>query len=225
MAQPTLAFTKALPKVELHAHLTGSISITTLHDIWISRQDDTENLDPDLTDPVTTIPQGQSSINVATFFPLFDKYIYSLVDNLAAIRYATREVLLDFMDDGVVYIELRTTPRAIPARGISKEDYVRAVLETMTAFMRETNWNMVAYLILSIDRRNTLEQAMEVVNLAIKYHNNDEPGSSVSHIVISRELTSIPAIPPINHTTIRVSLRTLSHAKTCSVLTPTHSES
>lgn len=78
-----------------------------------------------------------------------------------------------------MYIELRTTPRAIPAKGVSKEDYVRVVLETMTAFMRKTARRMTAYLILSVDRRNTLEEAMEVAELALKYRSAETTSSSV----------------------------------------------
>lgn len=176
METTDLTFTKSLPKIELHAHLTGSISKTTLHQIWQS-QKATSNTP--LSDPLTAIPTGQGEINVSTFFPIFDKYIYNLIDNLDAIRFATRSVLEDFLDDGVVYVELRTTPRAILAKGMSKEDYVRVVLETMTAFMEETERKMTAYLILSIDRRNTLEEAMEVAELALKYRSAESSSSSV----------------------------------------------
>jgi adenosine deaminase len=54
--KPDLAFTKALPKVELHAHLTGSISRKCLHDIWLQK----ESQDPtfELEDPLTAIPHA-----------------------------------------------------------------------------------------------------------------------------------------------------------------------
>jgi hypothetical protein len=54
--QPDLAFTKALPKIELHAHLTGSISRKCLHNIWLQKK----SRDPsfELEDPLTTIPHA-----------------------------------------------------------------------------------------------------------------------------------------------------------------------
>jgi hypothetical protein len=54
--QPDLAFTKALPKVELHAHLTGSISRKCLHNIWLQKK----SRDPtfSLEDPLTAIPHA-----------------------------------------------------------------------------------------------------------------------------------------------------------------------
>jgi hypothetical protein len=54
--QPDLAFTKALPKIELHAHLTGSISRKCLHNIWLQKK----SRDPsfELEDPLTAIPHA-----------------------------------------------------------------------------------------------------------------------------------------------------------------------
>ena len=74
-------------------------------------------------------------------------------------------MLNDFYNDGVVYLELRTTPRDVP--GLGKEGYVHTVLECIKSF--EGKGRMSTYLILSIDRRNSPEQAMEVVDLAVKY--------------------------------------------------------
>jgi adenosine deaminase len=68
-----------------------------------------------------------------------------------------------------VYIELRTTPRAIPDRGVTKGDYVKTVLDILKAHNGNDTNAMRAYLILSIDRRNTIAEAEEVVDLAIKY--------------------------------------------------------
>lgn len=76
----------------------------------------------------------------------------------------------DFQLDGVVYLELRTTPRPLPAANMTKDDYVRNILEVITAH-NNTN-SMRAFLILSIDRRNTPTEAEEVVDLAIKYQSS-----------------------------------------------------
>lgn len=76
-------------------------------------------------------------------------------------------MLRNFEKDGVVYLELRTTPRAISAE-ISKNDYVALVLETINHFNAQSS-TMVTKLILSIDRRNSLEEANEVVDLALEF--------------------------------------------------------
>jgi adenosine deaminase len=80
-------------------------------------------------------------------------------------------VLEDFQADGVVYVEFRTTPRAIPSRGITKDDYVKTILDVLRTHNEQDRNNMRAFLILSIDRRNTAAEAQEVVDLALKYKN------------------------------------------------------
>ncbi|KAK2764341.1 hypothetical protein FQN54_009034 [Arachnomyces sp. PD_36] len=103
---------------------------------------------------------------VSRFFTVFSSCIYQLCSDLDSLKYATRSVLQDFQDDGVRYLELRTTPRANEAHGISKDKYVETVLETIHDFKND---QMSTYLILSIDRSNTASQALDVVDLAIKY--------------------------------------------------------
>lgn len=78
-------------------------------------------------------------------------------------------MLADFQADGVVYIELRTTPRAVPARNISKDNYVKTVLDVIQKHNETDGNTMRAFLILSVDRRNAADEAQEVVDLALKY--------------------------------------------------------
>ncbi|KAI1508344.1 Add, Adenosine deaminase [Pyrenophora tritici-repentis] len=169
-------FARRLPKIEvllqppgfrLHAHLTGSISRECLHDIWVTKS----AKDPDLhvQDPLVAIPPGKVDYDIKTFFPLFSSYIYRLCSDIASIEYSTRAVLREFQDDGLVYIELRTTPRAIPEAGVTKEDYVRTVLDILKAHNDDSRNTMRAFLIVSIDRRNSIAEADEVVDLAFKY--------------------------------------------------------
>ena len=58
------SFTKALPNVELHAHLTGSVSRKTLRLIWRSKK----AADPDLEleDPFLAIPAAAEGVDVGT---------------------------------------------------------------------------------------------------------------------------------------------------------------
>ncbi|CAG5180811.1 uncharacterized protein ALTATR162_LOCUS9437 [Alternaria atra] len=161
------AFTKGLPKIELHAHLTGSISRDCLHHIWVTKK--ARDPDLDLEDPLVAIPTGKVDYDIKTFFPLFSSYIYRLCSDLPSIQYSTKAVLQDFQHDGVVYVELRTTPRAIPGENVTKENYVKTILDQIKAHNHDANNTMRAFLILSIDRRNNTTEAEEVVDLAIKY--------------------------------------------------------
>jgi adenosine deaminase len=77
--------------------------------------------------------------------------------------------LQDFQTDGVIYLELRTTPRAIPENGITKDDYVKTVLNILNSWNNNAANTMRAHLILSVDRRNSAAQADQVLDLCLKY--------------------------------------------------------
>lgn len=164
-----IAFTKSLPKLELHAHLTGSISPQCLHEIWKQERSATPAMT--LQDPLEAMSKDKLW-DIITFFPLFSKYIYQLCSTPASIIYSTNAVLHDFKDDGVVYLELRTTPRS--SSSMSKEDYVTTILSCIDSFPGRDI--MTTYLILSIDRRNSPEEAMQLVDLAIKYRSRGVVG-------------------------------------------------
>ncbi|TGO13271.1 hypothetical protein BTUL_0073g00390 [Botrytis tulipae] len=156
----------SLPKIELHAHLSGSISRQCLHEVWLQKWEKGETT---MQDPLVEMPVDKFDYDLETFFPLFSRYIYALVNDLASLIYTTNSVLSDFEADGVIYLELRTTPRAIPSAGITKEMYVQTILDCI-AQHNNSNGSMKTNLILSIDRRNDAQTAMDVVELAYKYH-------------------------------------------------------
>jgi adenosine deaminase len=170
-------FTQALPKVELHAHLSGSISRATLHKIW---QDKTSTAKDDneiqLVDPAVALIPAGTFPTIISFFQIFNDYIYNLVNDQESIAYATRAVIEDFQRDGVRYLELRTTPRSIPGAGISREEYVKIVLEALSQYHKAqlnsgaNDTDLIeVHLILSIDRTMTASEADEIVNLVAKY--------------------------------------------------------
>jgi adenosine deaminase len=158
---------------QLHAHLSGSISRQCLHDIWLQKTSNNYSDGPVLQDPLIEMPEDKYDYDLETFFPLFSRYIYALCNDASSILYSTNSVLKSFQDDGVVYLELRTTPRAIPSAGITKDHYIRLILSCISSFKSST---MTTRLILSIDRRNSEQEAMEVVDLAMKYRSEGVVG-------------------------------------------------
>lgn len=113
-----------------------------------------------------------------SFFPLFSSYIYHLVNDAESLEYTTKAVVADFARDGVVYVELRTTPRALPGAGLDKAGYVEAVLDTVAAAQAEVEaerrsggggGGIVVRLLLSMDRRDTAAGAAEAVALAARF--------------------------------------------------------
>ncbi|KAI1094328.1 Metallo-dependent hydrolase [Rostrohypoxylon terebratum] len=153
---------KSMPKIELHAHLTGSISRRCLHEIWQVKKAAGKT---DLEDPLLVMPPDRHDYDLKTFFPLFSSYIYNLINDVSSLEHSTKSVVTDFARDGVVYLELRTTPRAMPLDGLDKAGYVEAVLRAIEDAQEDAPM-LHTRLILSIDRRNTPSEASEVVALA-----------------------------------------------------------
>jgi len=109
-----------------------------------------------------------------SFFPLFSRYIYALCSDIPSIVRTTDSVLRSFAADGVIYLELRTTPRAIPSAHVTKAQYIETILDC-TARSNVTGL-MKTSLILSIDRSNTSAIAKEVVDLALAYRDQGVVG-------------------------------------------------
>lgn len=114
---------------------------------------------------IARVPLNRILIHPISFFPLFSKYIYALCNDIPSLTYTTTSVLEAFHADGVVYLELRTTPRAIPFANLTAEDYVRTILSCIAAF-NTTHTSMRTSLLLSIDRRHSLPTALAIVSLA-----------------------------------------------------------
>jgi len=195
-----VAFALNLPKAELHAHLSGSISVKTMHHLWALGR--SQGRYKDLEDPRHVIEPGGDSINLVTFFPLFEKYIHRLIDDVEPVKATTRQVLDDFEADGVRYLELRSTPRGNKSTGLTKAAYVAAVNELLTEWnIRPVNATseheprdvMIARLILCVDRGMTVEEADEVVDLAIQYsagRKSTSPANVNKHPGVSSPVTN-----------------------------------
>ncbi|XP_067952150.1 adenosine deaminase-like protein isoform X2 [Watersipora subatra] len=105
------------------------------------------------------------------------KLVHSIVNDLDSLYQATCAVIDDFANDGVVYLELRSTPRAIAETDVTQDSYMRTVLRAIRDKTSESELGpydgkrrpIVVRYLAAIDRRNSVEHAMETVDLAIKY--------------------------------------------------------
>eukprot|EP00049_Salpingoeca_infusionum_P027220 m.31151 g.31151 ORF g.31151 m.31151 type:complete len:389 (+) comp9376_c0_seq1:63-1229(+) len=181
---------QGLPKVELHAHLTGSVSSTTIMEL-LQEQGTASQFDN--LEQIIKVTQSDSR-TLDECFSLFP-VIHQLLTTKDAIMKATRDVLREFKEDGVVYVELRTTPRANPETGMTKEAYLDTVIEAMNAASHE--YEILAALVVSVDRSKSIEEAYENVQLAIDYAGNGVVGVDLSgnpHVGEFKEL-----MPPLIH--------------------------
>ncbi|KAI1933532.1 hypothetical protein LOZ65_000165 [Ophidiomyces ophidiicola] len=134
--------------------MSGSRSRECLQELWVRAKE--SDINCTIPNPMEVMPKGKID---------FDLETQSRYD-IEGLRYSTRRVLQGFQDDGVRYLELRTTPRENQRHEVSKNDYVSAVLDVIDEF---ENDQMSTYLILSIDRTKSAASALEVVDLAVEY--------------------------------------------------------
>ncbi|KAK5664317.1 hypothetical protein OQA88_535 [Cercophora sp. LCS_1] len=132
------------------------------------------------------MPPGKHDFDLTTFFPLFSSYTYRLINDAWSVTYTTLSVLEDFAADGVVYLELRTTPRSTST--FTPTAYVQTVLSAISQFSA-TNKTMHTRLILSIDRRHSLATAHQTLLLARKFSDSGVVGLDLcgdpSHLSIA----------------------------------------
>jgi len=153
-------FYELLPKVELHAHLNGSISPATMGALLdLHRKNWPEEVMP--MDCDTLIEKGKTG----TFDDPFRMFaiIHTITDNPEAVRMAARDVIKEFDDDGVKYLELRSTPREVEGR-MTKRQYCESVLEEMLA-AEQDGLKIKVKLLLAVDRRklDCFEETVELL--------------------------------------------------------------
>ncbi|KAL1745542.1 hypothetical protein HDZ31DRAFT_63036 [Schizophyllum fasciatum] len=164
-----VTFLQVLPKAELHAHLNGSIPLSVLHSL-ASEYAERVNSSGPLTVPSAAIEAGirslQSGVNLDTIHSFFDLFpaIYALTSTPDTVARTARAVLADFLDGAnpqCAYLELRSTPRAVPATAMTRLAYVEAVLGEVERYPADR-----AALIVSLDRRMSDHDAAECIAIA-----------------------------------------------------------
>ncbi|TIC57624.1 Metallo-dependent hydrolase [Wallemia mellicola] len=160
-------FLYSLPnRVELHAHLNGSIPIETLESLAQSSKESSEGIE--------VFKNGISLDEIADFFDLFPA-IYSLTSTRETVTLClilifskvTVDVLRSFLhDQNATKIELRSTPRATPH--MTRYQYIQAVVDGIEIVEKTLGENRIG-LIVSVDRRMSAEDANEVVTLASQF--------------------------------------------------------
>lgn len=162
-------FCHRLPKVELHAHLNGSVSQATLKKlISAQRQDGVKSPDNGVKSLDCFTLEG-TPLDERAYSQAFDvfKLLHTLVGDLAAVRTITEDVIREFREDNVFYLELRSTPKSLS--GTTKRDYIKTIVEVIHSMAGELPDMTVKFLV-SIDRARGLADATENLELAIDFH-------------------------------------------------------
>ncbi|KAJ3648715.1 hypothetical protein Zmor_020494 [Zophobas morio] len=147
-------FCKNLPKIELHAHLNGSLSASILQKLGCSSEDI-------LGYQKLTQQVFAQEKRLQECFSLF-KIAHNSTNNRKAVYEATKYVVEEFRADNVIYLELRTTPRR--EENMTKIDYIEAVVKGI----QDAQEGIITKLLLSIDRGHDLKTSEESMDAIIK---------------------------------------------------------
>lgn len=159
---------KAMPKIDLHRHLEGSLRLETLFDIAQKFDldvvaNDLEALRPQVQ--ITNDPPNHDAF-LSKFHVL--RHFYRTPEMISRLVY---EVVADAALDNVHYLELRFSPQAQSrVRGFALEDVTKWVIEAVNKASRD--YNIVVGLIITLVRHDPIEQAHKVARIAIDNKDN-----------------------------------------------------
>ncbi|XP_011157608.2 adenosine deaminase-like protein [Solenopsis invicta] len=154
-----MEFCRKLPKVELHAHLNGSLSVNILRNLCIMNHSKVAS-------------EYQDLVNITNFsslsecFKIFD-IAHALTSSPQTVFTAACDVIKEFYEDNVIYLELRSTPRAVKDV-MTKVEYLQAIIQAIEVSKSKFPQILVKLLV-SINRKEGFESAEENINLAIEF--------------------------------------------------------
>ncbi len=167
---------RLLPKCELHAHLNGSLGPHTVQSLLrLHRDRHPEKEAPGLPEGWNSAAKGgQDHMNkddtfeaVFAMFPLAQR----LTSFPEAVRMAVRGVAEEFREDGVAYLELRSTPRATDK--MTEEEYAEALVQEIEQINQEQDQQdpqqIQVRLLLSVDRRQGVKKAAKTISMAKRH--------------------------------------------------------
>jgi len=96
-------------------------------------------------------------------------------------------VVKEFAADNVKYLELRTTPRDVPATGMTKSSQIASVVAAINAAV-SSDEDIIVRLLLAVDRRMSVADVDETLKLAASY------ASQSDGVVVGLDLSGDPTV-------------------------------
>ena len=163
----------ALPKIDLHRHLEGSLRLSTVVELARKSHLRVPTLATAQLRPLVQVTP-QDAYTFRNFLSKFET-LRTLYQSPEIIQRVAREVVLDAANDNVRYLELRFTPRALAkARDFPLADVTAWVIAATRAAAQETG--IMLRLILSMNRNESVEIGAAVMRLAVEQKSNGVVG-------------------------------------------------
>jgi adenosine deaminase len=153
-----LSLCRAHPKVDLHAHLSGSIPDSLLVE-FLKEDVAAGKMSATAFPEQLTLLSRSDARSLPQCFEVFH-IIHKLVNSAERVRSAVDAVLSAFEKENCVYLELRTTPRTCGS--MSAMEYISVVLGAI----HDWSGQIVCRLLLSIDRARPLSEARSALDIA-----------------------------------------------------------
>jgi adenosine deaminase len=148
---------ESIPKIELHLHLDCSLSFDVV-----------KQLRPDISETeykqVFILPE--KCIDLADALKNTSK-VKALMQTEEALREVVKDLFIQLRRDNVIYAELRFAPLNHLEKGLSPEEVVEIVAESVKESIHSTG--IKAGIILCTVRRYDEEQSMQTIKLVEKY--------------------------------------------------------
>ncbi|MER0122482.1 adenosine deaminase [Streptococcus sp. ZJ93] len=167
-------FLRRLPKVELHCHLDGSISLDFLKKVYNKTEHDVIKM---LANSVIAPEKCQNLTEYLRCFSL----LTGALKTEHSLQLAVLDVARQAIKENVIYMELRFAPEYVANEAMSMEQAVLAVVEGI--HLAKSMYKIKIGLILCMMRGKNNQ---EIFNLAVKYYQNgvnglDLAGNEVKH--------------------------------------------
>ncbi len=155
----------ALPKVDLHRHLEGSLRLQTLAEIAREHGIDLPSYDIEYLRPFVTVANDEPDFHrFLEKFRLLQRF-YPSRDAVERIAY---EAVADAAEDNIKYLELRFNPSAqARVQGFSLDEVITWICGAVARAQRD--YEVRVNLILSIRRDVSLDVAFEIADLAVAH--------------------------------------------------------
>ncbi|MBI3359673.1 MAG: adenosine deaminase [Chloroflexi bacterium] len=154
---------QALPKIDLHRHLEGSLRLETLVEIAHEHGLDLPASDIEALRPLVQVTENDRDFR--DFLAKFDvlRRFYQTPEGVSRLAY---EVVADAAADNIKYLELRFTPMALAkAQNFALEDVADWVIEAVNR--AQADFGIQVRLIASFNRHEPVDVGRRVTQIAV----------------------------------------------------------
>lgn len=156
---------KSIPKVELHCHLDGSVSVNAVHAIY-EYQGNVFNYSEEILSKLIVAPEKCKNLNeYLKCFPIINQALTTKI----ALQLALFDLVYQAVQENVVYLEIRFSPKHLESNLLEMEETVEVLCETK--LLLEKYYKIGIGFILCCMKGQSIKTNKTVLSLAKKYLN------------------------------------------------------